>query len=155
MKYCFFPFMLLLLTLTGCAGVNTLSSKPPVVSVESFKAVPQSGITPRFEIGLNILNPNSSSLSFEGLYYTVDVEGHRVLSGVTNELPKIPGYGEETIYIDAGVDLLSGINLFSSLMKKPRQSFSYNLTAELDPTGVMPKITVTEDGTFDLLGNSN
>lgn len=141
--------LLLILSTTlliGCAELNTQQEDSPVVSLTSFKMLPHEGITPRFEIGLNIVNPSRQALSLKGIYYTVDIEGHRVLAGVTNSLPVVESYSEANIVLEAGVDLLSGINLFRSLFNQPKDTFHYSFNAKLDPGGFTPNIYIQEKG---------
>lgn len=138
--------------LGGCAGMMRSSLNPPDVSLQTFKVLPQQGVGPRFGIGLHIINPNREPLNFFGIYYTVDIEGYKVLSGVSNNLPTVEPYGEADIYLEAGVDLLSGIRLLSSLMNDPRDSFKYGFKAKLDPRGYLPDIIIQEEGEFNLRG---
>ena len=79
--------ILALCFLCGCAGKMSPGFEPPVVSLRTFKMLPQESVSPRFEIGLHIINPNRDSLNFDGIYYTVDIEGYKLLSGVSNTLP--------------------------------------------------------------------
>ena len=136
--------------LSGCAGITNSHFEQPVVSLSSFRMVPQQAVSPKFEIGLHIINPNREALSFEGIFYTVTIEGYDVLAGVSNDLPTVDPYGEADITIDASVDLVKSIRLISSLMQQPRDRFKYSFKAKLDPGGLNPRITIQEDGEFDL-----
>ncbi len=138
--------------LGGCAGMMRSTLNTPDVSLQTFRVLPQQGVGPRFEIGLHIINPNREPLNFFGIYYTVDIEGYKVLSGVSNNLPTVEPYGEADIYLEAGVDLLSGIRLLSSLMNDPRESFKYGFKAKLDPRGYLRDIIIQEEGEFNLRG---
>ena len=136
--------------LSGCAGMTNSQFEQPVVNLSSFRMLPQEMVSPTFEIGLHIINPNRESLSFEGIYYTVNIEGYDVLAGVSNNLPTVDPYGEADILLEANVDLLKSIRLISSLMQQPRDRFKYSFNAKLDPGGLNPKITIQEDGEFNL-----
>ena len=136
--------------LSGCAGMTNSQFEQPVVSLSSFRMLPQEMVSPKFEIGLHIINPNRESLSFEGIYYTVNIEGYDVLAGVSNNLPTVDPYGEADVLLEANVDLLKSIRLISSLMQQPRDRFKYSFNAKLDPGGLNPKITIQEDGEFNL-----
>lgn len=140
----------LLALLSGCAGMTNSQFEQPVVSLSSFRMLPQEMVSPKFEIGLHIINPNRESLSFEGIYYTVTIEGYDVLAGVSNNLPTVDPYGEADVLLEANVDLLKSIRLISSLMQQPRDRFKYSFNAKLDPGGLNPKITIQEDGEFNL-----
>ena len=136
--------------LGGCASMTNPGVEPPVVSLSSFRMLPQQTVSPRFEIDLNIINPNRDPLSFEGIFYTVTIEGYEVLAGVSNNLPTVAPYSEADILLEAGVDVIKSIRLISSLMQQPRDSFRYGFTAKLDPGGFNPKITIEEEGEFSL-----
>ena len=136
--------------LGGCAGLTNPDFEPPVVSLSSFRMLPQSAASPRFEIGLHIINPNRQPLSFEGIYYTVTIEDYNVLAGVSNDLPTVAPYGEADILLEAGVDVVKSVKLLSSLVQEPRDRFRYSFNAKLDPGGFSPRILVQEEGEFNL-----
>jgi LEA14-like dessication related protein len=148
-----FSFLLLFFTLCficGCAGTMRPGFEPPVVSLQSFKMLPQESVSPRFEIGLHIINPNRDPLNFEGIFYTVGIEGYNVLSGVSNDLPTVEPYGEANITLLANVDFFKGIKLITSLLQEPRDTFRYSFDAKLDLGGFSPNINVQEEGEFNL-----
>ncbi len=89
--------VLLALVLTGCAGLLP-GTEPPAVSVTSFALAPEAaGNTPRFNIGIHVVNPNRNPIRLRGMGYTVEIEGNRILNGANPDLPTVPGYD-----IDAG-----------------------------------------------------
>ena len=132
----------------GCAGLQ-LNNEPPTVNVTSFRMLPAEGLIPRFEIGLRVMNPNRTELSFHGLSYSVEVEGHKILSGVSNELPIIAGYSEGNVTLNAAVNLLSGVRLIADLMNEKTESFKYGFNAKLDTGGWRPALHVQEHGEFN------
>lgn len=149
----FFSFLLLFFTLCficGCAGTMRPGFEPPVVSLQSFKMLRQESVSPRFEIGLHIINPNRDPLNFEGIFYTVGIEGYNVLSGVSNDLPTVEPYGEANITLLANVDFFKEIKLLTSLLQEPRDTFRYSFDAKLDLGGFSPNINVQEEGEFNL-----
>lgn len=146
----FLLYFLLFLLLKGCATPINPHFEPPVVTLSTFRVLPQQNITPTFEIGLNILNPNRDPLDLKGLYYTVTIEGFKVLAGVSNDLPRVEPYAQAEVVLLANVDLISGIKFFSALVNEPREVFSYSFNAKLDPGGFNPKILIQEKGEIDL-----
>jgi LEA14-like dessication related protein len=142
--------ILLSLSVLGCAGLRP-GYDPPSVTVSSFRALPGKGAAPRFEIGLHIINPNREPLDLKGVAYTVTIEGHKILTGVSNELPKIEAYGEGDVLLQAGVDLFSSILFFTDMAKKGgREQLSYTLEAKLDVGALYPVIRVDRKGSFSL-----
>lgn len=138
------PFCIILL-LSGCARLSP-NFEEPVVGLKTFRLIPGDGIVPTFEIGLNILNPNRDPLNIDGLYYTISLEGHKVLAGVANDLPEIGGYEEGEITIEATVDLLSGAKLIRSFLMQPVSSLHYTFNAKLDMGSFMPAMNIVEQG---------
>lgn len=144
-----------MLLLTGCAGLNP-NYEPPVVNVQSFRALPADGGAvaglPTFEVGLQVLNPNPEPLNLEGVFYSISLEGQKLLSGVANDLPEIEGYGEGTVKLTASVSILGGVRLIHQLMTRPQDRVEYEFSARLDPKGFGRTIRVEEFGEISLTG---
>jgi LEA14-like dessication related protein len=145
-----FAFYILSVVLIGSCATLQTEFKEPTVSVTSFRALPSKGMAPRFEIGLHVTNPNRVALALEGLSYSVNIEGHQLLTGVANDLPVIEGYGEGDITLLATADLFNSISLISDLMRQPRDSFNYEIIAKLDLGGMYPDIPVKKQGQISL-----
>ncbi|MBT8082314.1 MAG: LEA type 2 family protein [Gammaproteobacteria bacterium] len=120
----------------------------PTVSVQSFRplASDDSSGLPRFEIILHVINPNLEPLELAGVSYTISLNGQQLIKGVGNQLPVIDGYGEGTFTLNAGFNLMAGIQLFRSLMKKDGDGFDYRFDAKLDPGAFKRKIRLSHSG---------
>lgn len=134
----------------GCTGLEP-GFETPTVGVSSFRILPSTGV-PQFEIGLHIVNPNRSALKLAGIVYSVTLEGHKVLTGVTSDLPVIAAYGEGDVILLATADLLNSLGLFASLMQTKQDAFAYVLEAKLDIGSFRPRIHVMEKGEISLQG---
>jgi LEA14-like dessication related protein len=132
----------LFMTSVGCASLEP-GFETPTVGITSFRVIPSEGAVPKFEIGLHIVNPNRSSLKLDGLVYSVTLEGHKILTGVSNNLPTIDAYGEGDIVLIATADLLNSIGLFASLLQ-----------SKLDIGSFRPRIHVVKEGEISLQGVS-
>ena len=142
---------LALLLLAGCA---TLSPYPerPTVSVTSFALAPEStGMAPRFRVGLSVVNPNRRELPLVGMSYAVELEGTRILSGATANLPVVPAYGSADFSVDLSPDLLGSARLLTDLMARQRDRLDYSFNARLDVGGWMPDIRVEQAGQISLV----
>ena len=140
---------LLLFILSGCAGMQT-GYDSPTVSLTSFRFIPGDSIVPRFEVGLRIINPNRDALQLEGLFYSISLEDNNIISGVANKLPKIEGYGEEDILLEAVVDVIGGAKLLQSLLHSQKSSIEYGFNAKLDLGSLQPPLRVSEKGEFSM-----
>lgn len=151
-----FKFALLLVTcwsLSGCTGMGA-GYETPTVTVQSFRPIASddgSGL-PQFEIVLHVINPNLEPLELAGVSYTISLDGHDLIQGVGNKLPVIEGYGEGSLTLNAGFNLMAGIRLFRSLMAKETGGFDYRFEAKLDPGAFRRKIRVSDSGSISLSG---
>jgi len=141
-------------SLSGCAGMGA-GYDTPTVSVQSFRPIASengSGL-PEFEIVLHVINPNLEPLELAGVSYTISLDGHDLIKGVGNKLPVIEGYGEGSLTLNAGFNLIAGIQLFRSLMEKEGDAFDYRFEAKLDPGPFKRKIRVSDSGSLSLSDN--
>ena len=147
---CYVLFSLSLLFTLSCATLQP-GYETPTVSITSFEAIPSQGMIPQFQIGLHIVNPNRSPLNLKGISYTITLEGHKIMTGVSNQLPRIEAYGEGDLVLNASVDLFSSIGFFTDLMRNQKKDkFSYSLNAKLDAGSLHPLIRITKKGEISL-----
>ncbi len=138
------------LLLSGCAGLRPGYERPSI-TLNAFRMVPSEGLAPRFALGLRVINPNPTPLPLRGLSYHVDLEGHSLLTGVAGNLETVPAYGESLIEVQTGVDLISGLRLFSDLLRDPgRDRLQYRVRARLDTGGLTRFLTLEEAGELSL-----
>jgi len=144
--------LILVATVLMIAGCATLSPdyETPSVNVSAIRALPSDNISPRFEIGLHITNPNRTTLKLHGIAYSLKLDGYKILTGVANDLPTIDGYGEGDVTLIATTSLLSSIRFFTDLMNAQRDIIAYELNAKLDLGGLRPNIHVGEKGEISL-----
>ncbi|MES3007136.1 MAG: LEA type 2 family protein [Pseudomonadota bacterium] len=141
----------MLLTLAGCTGMQG-AFQQPTVTVSSFRMLPSGSAVPRFEIGLQVSNPNRTELRLQGIVYNIALDGHRVLSGVSNQLPVIPAYGTGDVLLQASPDLLSTLALFTDLLSQRRDSLQYTLDADIDVGNRLRRVHVERSGEVPLTG---
>lgn len=144
-----FSLVAMLLLMAGCASLQK-EFKQPSVSVNAIQALPSEGFAPQFEVDLHITNPNRFALALTGISYTISLEGHQIITGVANDLPEIAAYGEGEITLIATTDLFNSICLLTDLMRQPRDSFAYELVAELDLGGIYPNQYFSKKGELSL-----
>ncbi len=150
MPHILFLTVSLLFLLTSCSLFAPVKLQQPKVALASIEVLPSDPLKPKLKIGLNIFNPNKISLDFEGLSYTIAIEGIDMVAGVSNNLPSIPGFSEKTVYISATIDLRRSLSLLSLLWKEKRKTVTYAFKAELAPKGILPKIRLSETGQLSL-----
>lgn len=142
-----------ILLIQACASIDP-DYEQPTVTLSSFRALPSEGGMPTFEIGLHILNPNSSPFRLEGIVYTVSVQGHDVVKGVGKDFPVLEGYSEQTVKLTAAANLFAGIRLVMDMMNAPIEDLQYEFEAKLDTGGFGRSIRVKESGSFRMNGKT-
>ncbi|HUW76922.1 MAG TPA: LEA type 2 family protein [Gallionella sp.] len=132
------------------AGCTTLSPgfETPSVDVTSFRMLPSQTITPRFEIGMRIVNPNAVKLNLRGISYKIFLNGYQVVEGAANELPVVPAYGEAEFKVTATVGLIESMRFVSDLLQNARGQVAYRLDAKLDIGALIPSLRVEKAGSF-------
>jgi LEA14-like dessication related protein len=136
--------------MTSCATLSPHYEQPQV-SINSFTLSPNAvGIAPTCNIGLHIVNPNRNALPLQGMSYSVELEGHRVLSGAEPNLPRIDAYSSADIVIQASPDLFGSARLINQLLTQKQAALSYTFKAKLDVGSLLPFITIEESGEFEL-----
>jgi LEA14-like dessication related protein len=134
----------------SCASLQPGYEKP-VVSISSFEAIPTGNLIPQFKIGLHIVNPNRTPLKLKGVAYTIALEGHKIMTGVSNKLPDIEAYGEGDVVLNASVDLFCSIGFITDLIRSQnKEELSYSFNAKLDAGTLHPLIRVTRKGEISL-----
>lgn len=134
--------------LAACATLPDYET--PTVNVTSLSMLPSGTMTPRFRIGLHIVNPNRIPLELEGIAYSVYIEDHKVLTGASNELPVIEPFGEGEVTLYAVTNMMGSISLLSDLMNRPRSNYHYKIDAKLAPAGRIPDIRIIDEGSVHL-----
>ena len=135
--------------LSACASTPS-DFDDPEVSVISFKPVKSTGITPKFEIILQITNPNREPLVIEGMSYSISLADNKVMSGVAHDLQTIEPYSEAEVTLNATADLFGGIKLLTGLMehKNKNKNIEYEFKAKIDVGIFRPSIRVVKQGTL-------
>jgi len=138
---------LFLLLLGGCATLSP-GFEEPTLQVNSIRLKHSNSLAPEFEISLRVTNPNRGDLSIDGMTYTLNLAGNKVVSGAANDLPTIPAYGEADVKIMATLSLLGGFKLLNDLMNQYQESVGYEIIVRLDVGKFYPRITIQKEGVF-------
>lgn len=143
--------LLVALSLQGCATLSP-DFETPEVQVTALEPLPNnhSGDL-RFRIHLRVFNPNDTDLALSGLYYTLKLAGHKVITGTSNTLPVIPAYGQEAIVVDASANLMGSFMAAAELLQLQGNTVPYELEAKLGlQRTLLPAIRVTKRGEIPL-----
>jgi LEA14-like dessication related protein len=132
------------------AGCTTLRPgfETPSVDVTSFRLLPSQTLTPRFEIGMRIVNPNAVRLNLRGMSYKVFLNDYQVVDGAANDLPVVPAYGDAEFKVTATVGLIESMRFVNDMLQNSRGQIAYRIKAKLDIGAMVPSIRVEKSGSF-------
>ncbi len=139
-----------MLLLSACAGGLDILVQEPNIQVTSIALRNPGTLAPEFDITLRVSNPNAFALNLVGMSYTLDIEGNRILSGVSNNLPRIAAYGEGDIELSAVVSLIGSINLLQDLLAGDSDLINYVFNTTLDAGGGIPVFNIRRSGQLPL-----
>lgn len=135
--------------LAGCASL-TPDLDPPKVDLVSIQSLPVQGEAPTFEIKLRVMNPNTQTLDIAGISYSVALLGKELVTGITNDIAPIEGYGEGIVTLKASLQLMELLRLMASLGTSGSGPLEYRFTAKIDFNGFMPTQRIEETGEITL-----
>ncbi len=135
------------LLLTACASLSP-SFQEPQVNLVNITPLPANGLEQRFSLGLRITNPNKATLPIDGIAFNLSLKGHKVLSGVSPDIPEIGGYDEAEVTIEAATSLLGGLRVLGELLANPDKPFAYELETRIDTGWWLSPVTVRESGSI-------
>lgn len=141
--------ILAVVLLSGCASLAP-ELDPPKISVLSFKSLPSDGGAPKFEIKLRVLNPNKQTLDIAGISYSVALLDKELITGVTNDVSPIAGYGEGVVTLNAELQLLELMRLVTSLGSAGSKPLAYRFAAKIDFNGFIPTQRIEDTGEIKL-----
>ena len=139
---------LLTVLLSSCATLDPDWEQPTVV-LSSFKTVPSEGMVPAFEVGLRIINPNTTELDMTGVVYTISLQGRELVKGVGKDFPVIESFSEGEIVLSASPNLLAGVQLIRDMMDSPEETMELEFNAKINLSGLQPTIRVSEKIDFN------
>jgi LEA14-like dessication related protein len=138
----------LLFALAGCA---TLSSGDPLnVSVAGLESLPGEGLEVRLAVRIRVQNPNDTDIQYNGAALTVNVNGHKLASGVSDEIGTVPRYGETVLTIAVTAPLFAMVRQgLSFLTDATPDEVRYQVSGKLQG-GLFGTKRFSDEGSFTL-----
>jgi LEA14-like dessication related protein len=99
-------FLLFALGILLCSGCASLQGREPIdaimVGVEPLQG---EGLELRMLVKLRIQNPNDSPVDFNGVSLTMNVQGKRFATGVSDTAGSVPRFGEAIVSVPVSVSM--------------------------------------------------
>jgi LEA14-like dessication related protein len=100
-------FMLVALTLNGCAGL--FGGDPLRVSVAGIEPIASQGLEMRFNVKLRVQNPNDSTVSFNGVSVDLELNGKPFASGVSDQAGTVQRFSETIVTVPLTVPAFAAV----------------------------------------------
>lgn len=96
---------LLLLSLSACA---LFPNRDPVnINVVGLEPLPSQDLEVRFAIKLRVQNPNETAIDYNGIALDLEVNGHSLASGVSDQSGSIPRFSETIVSVPVSISAFS------------------------------------------------
>ncbi|WP_435036766.1 LEA type 2 family protein [Pseudomonas neuropathica] len=96
---------LLLLSLSACA---LFPNRDPVnINVVGLEPLPSQDLEVRFAIKLRVQNSNETAIDYNGIALDLEVNGHSLASGVSDQSGSIPRFSESIVTVPVSISAFS------------------------------------------------
>jgi LEA14-like dessication related protein len=142
---------LLGLLLAGLAGCASMSSTDPLsIDVAGIEPLPGEGMELRLAVRVRIQNPNTTPVDYSGAALTLELNGRRLASGVTDTTGTVPRYGETVLTIPVTISAFDmARQLFGFMNESNPTEIRFRVQGKLDG-GLLGTRRFTDEGTFQL-----
>ena len=139
---------LLLLSLSACA---LFPNRDPVnINVVGLEPLPSQELEVRFAIKLRVQNPNETAIDYNGIALDLEVNGHSLASGVSDQSGSIPRFSEAIVTVPVSVSAFSFLRQTLGLSQtQSLDNLPYVLRGKL-AGGLFGTMRFVERGTLDL-----
>jgi len=136
--------------LTGCAVLRMVDAQAPTVTVSSLSLVDISLSEQRFEVGLQLQNPNHFPLPITQMDYTLQLNGERFASGTTPNTFTVPSLGEELIKVTVSSNLLGNLAQLRRWRQNPPDRLDYRVDGGLSVEGLPARLPFEHSGSVNV-----
>ena len=144
---------LLLLCSLALGACSALPNRDPLnIDVAGIEPLQGEGLELRLAVRVRIQNPNDSDIAYSGAALNLDLNGHKLASGVSSAMGTVPRYGEAVLEIPVTISALSMARQalgFLNNNAQDQRAVKYTVRGKLEG-GVFGTRRFTDDGTFEL-----
>ncbi|WP_407316109.1 LEA type 2 family protein [Pseudomonas sp. nanlin1] len=122
--------VLLSLALGACASFSP--HDPVNITVVGIQPLPAQELEVRFAVKLRLQNPNETAIDYTGIALSLDVNGHALASGVSDQEGRIERFSEAVLVVPVSISAFSALRQAVGL--NPGQSLNdlpYELNGKL------------------------
>jgi LEA14-like dessication related protein len=139
--------------LGACAS---LANRDPLnIDVAGIDPLPGEGLELRLAVKVRIQNPNDAPVEYTGTALSLDLNGHKLASGVSDDVGTVPRYGEAVLTIPVTISALNMARQVLGFVNAQNQTeVPYRVKGKLEG-GIFGTRRFTDEGTFELPASAN
>ena len=133
------------------AACSTLPGRdPPAVSVAGIEPLQGQGLELRMLLKLRVQNPNDTPIDYNGVAVSLDVQGRKFASGVSDAAGSVPRFGESVIAIPVTIPAFQiARQILGIANAPPTGKFRYEMKGKLNAS-VFGTTRFTSQGELEL-----
>lgn len=140
---------LVMLAVTGCAGLGDIDT-PPRVTLVDLRPIAMTLFEQRYLARLRVRNPNDVPLEVTGMDYTIDINDQKFADGVNNERFTVPPYGESVVEVTLISSLLRLIDQFRRLDQRGKLVIDYRISGRMSVAGLPARFPFSHEDSLEL-----
>lgn len=136
-------------TLAACAAMP--GQDPLKVTLAGVEPLQGEGMEARFAVKLRVVNPNDSSIDFDGLALELFVRGMSLGAGASDTKGTIPRFGETVLTVPVTVSAIAMLRQVMSFAGGDRSKVTFSVNGKLGGVG-FGGMRFSTQGEFELPG---
>jgi LEA14-like dessication related protein len=144
--------ILAVLSLNAC---TLFQHRDPLnIKVVGIEPLPSQGLEMRFAVKLRLQNPNETTIDYNGVALDLEVNGHTLATGVSDQTGSIPRFSEGILSIPVSISAFSVLRQTLGLgQTQSLDNLPYVLKGKL-AGGLFGTMRFVDRGTLDLPGST-
>jgi LEA14-like dessication related protein len=133
--------------LHGCASLPA-ATEPPYLSVISIEPLEVTPLEQKYRLKVRIQNPNDHDIDISGMSYVLEVNGHSLVKGVSNDAVLVPRFGESVIELSGVSTLFGFVRQIQVLQERKSPGMEYRLSGKLSLNSGFGSMPFSFEGTL-------
>ena len=140
--------LVLLCAVGGCATLP--NSDPLTIAVAGIEPLPSEGLELRLAVTIRIQNPNDAAVEYSGAALSLDLNGRKLASGVSDTVGTVPRYGEATFTVPVTISAFDMVRqVFGFIAADARGEVRYRVRGKLEG-GIFGTRRFSDEGSMQL-----
>jgi LEA14-like dessication related protein len=133
--------------LAGCASMP-VSTEPPYLSIISVEPMEVTPLEQKYRLKVRIQNPNDHDIDISGMSYVLEVNGHSLVKGVSDDAVQVPRFGESVIEMSGVSTLFGFVRQIQALQDRQSPGMDYRLSGKLSLKNGFGSLPFSYEGTL-------